>query len=663
MKIAMFSDTYVPEINGVASSVAILANKLREHGHIVYVVTTKPNKMAYEDDPFVIRLEGIELKQLYGYTLTSPIHLQVYEIVKSLDLDVIHCHTEFSVGILAHTCAKYLHIPLVSTYHTTYEDYTHYVNVLDLKSVDYLGKKVVKVASKVFLKSSMAVISPSNKTKDLLLHYGVKAPIHVIPTGLDLARFSKARINVNEIEALKEKYNLHDRKIILYVGRIAQEKSLDLVINCFADLIKSDSNYQLVIVGKGPGLDELVYLTQSLNIEDYVTFTGAQQRELLPSFYHMAHLFVSASLSETQGVTFIEALASQTPIIARKDEVLNDLLIPNETGYFFSDSASFIDAVRSYEALDDSQRAMMMDKCTQVVQPYDDETFYQAVLGVYLQVVDRYLDCYVLKDISTKDEFMLCHFENRGHESRDLLVSLEDYMDKGLRKGLFFTDNELDELKESEYLTREYHNVLKYLGRKERTVKEVYDYFTNNTNLTIEQINRMMEVLESKGYVNDEKYVINTLYSMKASLFGKEKIKKSLKSKGISMDLINMYLENENEDEEFANAMNFAKNQQFLALSKSQSLKAKQKRLYDKLLLQGYTPEISEKVIESIDFTSEMRNESSACLKTAEKAKRIYSKNYDDSALRNKVFNYCLNKGFDYSDIYSAIDMMEWEDD
>lgn len=660
MKIGLFSDTYVPEINGVASSVATLANQLKKHGHTVYVITTRPNNMDYEEDPNIIRLDGIELKALYGYTLTSPIHPQLMQRISEWGLDLIHCHTEFSVGILGHTCAKYLNIPLVSTYHTTYEDYTHYVNPLDIKSIEQMGKKIVKVASKSFLKSSMAVISPSSKTKTMLLNYGVKAPIHIIPTGLDLKRFAKENVSDESIETLRHQYHLEDKKIILFVGRIAQEKSLDVVLDCFEQLVNSYPNYHLLIVGKGPGVGEIQAQIKRLAIGEHVTYCGPQPREILPTYYHLADLFVSASLTETQGVTFIEALAASTPILARKDDVLNDLLYDNETGYFFEDASSFVSAIKKYEALDETKKAKMHRQCLEVVNPYDDEVFYHNIIKVYESVCDHYLECYILSDVQPKGECMEITFENNMNHQRQILVTLEDYMNKGLRKGVLYTEDELDDLMHSEENAKAYKQVLRFITRKDRTIKETYDFLTQKTELDIEQINIIINRLENQGYLNDEKFVINYLYSMQAQFVGNEKIKRNLKQRGVNMDLIHHFV-TDDIDEQFSKAMMFSK-VTLLTFSDNLSLKMRQHKLQVKLYQAGFNKDVVEQVLATIDFSQDMLKESDSCIKTAEKGRKIYQKKYEGSSLRNKVFNYCLQQGFNYSDVYAAIDALDWED-
>ena len=173
MRIALFTDTYPPQINGVAASTSILRNELEKHGHDVVVVTTYKGsgKHKWDDDHKVLRLAGVQLKFLYGYVMTSPFHVSALEEIRKLNLDVIHAQTEFGVGLFARICAKQLQIPLVSTYHTTYEDYTHYVNFINSRKVDEIAKVGVAKLSRLYGDSSIEVIAPSMKTKEMLESY------------------------------------------------------------------------------------------------------------------------------------------------------------------------------------------------------------------------------------------------------------------------------------------------------------------------------------------------------------------------------------------------------------------------------------------------------------------------------------------------------------
>ena len=161
MRIGIFTDTYTPDINGVVSSVVTLQKGLEAAGHEVYIVTGQKNSLHAHREGNVIRMPGLELKKLYGYTLSTPYHFEVKKEVEDLHLDVIHVQQEFSVGIFGRILGHSLHIPVVYTYHTMYEDYTHYVNFFDLESVEKISKKAVHSLSRYLCNSVSGIIAPS----------------------------------------------------------------------------------------------------------------------------------------------------------------------------------------------------------------------------------------------------------------------------------------------------------------------------------------------------------------------------------------------------------------------------------------------------------------------------------------------------------------------
>ena len=252
MRIGLFADTYTPEINGVVSSIVTLQEGLEAAGHEVFIITTHVSILNLSYENRVLRLPGIQLKQMYGYVLTSPLHIRAYQIVKEMDLDILHAHTEFGIGIFARIVARLMHKPLVVTYHTTYEDYTHYVNVFKSKAVEKIAKKTVSQLSKLYIETSDGAISPSQKTKEMLKGYGIKREINVIPTGLNLDKFKAEHVDLKAVQAFKDEYHLQDKLVILYVGRIAEEKSIDLIMEGFAKIDQNEIPSRLIIIGAGP---------------------------------------------------------------------------------------------------------------------------------------------------------------------------------------------------------------------------------------------------------------------------------------------------------------------------------------------------------------------------------------------------------------------------
>lgn len=392
MRIGLFTDTFPPEINGVANSTNILRNVLEEHGHTVFVICTGLNKgNVWEENGKVLRISGVELPFLYGYVMASPFHRKLIRTIAKLKLDIIHVQTEFGVGMFAHTCAKKLHIPMVNTYHTTWEDYTHYFNPMHLKAVEKGGRRGIAYFSKKITDAVQEIVTPSSKTKSLLESYGIRKPINVIPTGLDLKKFS-ADLRTPEARLARRKefgYGGNDR-ILIYVGRLAEEKDLDMVIRGTEKAVAAGADIRLLIVGGGPDLERLRELVKKDHLEHFVQLTGPMPSDTVPAIYACADAFISASLSETQGMTFIEALASGIPLFARHDDVLDDLLEENVTGWFFESEDELKELILEFVRKPASELEAMRAGCLEKVRPYSNEVFYERMISVYERVVKEY---------------------------------------------------------------------------------------------------------------------------------------------------------------------------------------------------------------------------------------------------------------------------------
>ena len=390
MRIGLFTDTYTPDINGVVSSIVTLQRELEKNGHDVYVITNH-KAMTMKKEGNVLRLPGLELKWLYGYKLSTPYHFSARDEIKNMHLDVIHVHTEFGVGMFGRIVAKYLNIPVVTTYHTMYEDYTHYVNRFEIDEVDKVTKKVVSTFSRSISDSAQAVISPSEKTKETLLKYGVKTPIYVIPTGLNFDKFHPDNIDPQQVQAIREQYGIHeDERLIVFVGRIAQEKSIEIPIEGFRYV--KDPKIKLMIVGGGPQLEELQEMVKRYHLEQQVIFTDKKLPEEVPAYYACADCFVSASLTETQGMTYIEALACGLPVFARYDDVLKDLVIEEDSGFLFETGQEFADKLTDFMHRSDEERKAFSKRALEKIVKYDSKVFYSKVLSVYYQAINDFED-------------------------------------------------------------------------------------------------------------------------------------------------------------------------------------------------------------------------------------------------------------------------------
>lgn len=663
MRIGLFSDTYLPELNGVASSVGILKDALEGIGHEVFVVTTRADGIAmsqWEND-HVLRLSGIELKSLYGYVLTTPLHYNAFEQIKKLNLDVIHAHTEFGVGIFAHICARMLGLPLVSTYHTTYEDYTHYLNPIGLESVERVAKKAVAKLSKLYGDTSVEVIAPSEKTRDMLLRYHVRSNIHVIPTGLKLDRFMPEKTSAERIAEIRSQYGVKDDEfLITYLGRVAQEKNISTVIEGFKLVKERELPCKLLIVGGGPDEEILQKLAKDLDLEGVVMFAGRQPREDVPAFYHASNAFISASTSETQGMTYIEALASGLPVFAAPDSVLDEIVYEDMTGYYFSSHEEMYEKLNKFVHLSVEERNAFAERCIFKAAPYSMDIFGSRVERVYQQSISNYEHLYVIDKVKTKDEEVQLTLITPSGEDLKVLVSLADYFEHGFRKNGKLLQEQVDELVDHESVVKAYQGCVRKIAMKDRTRKEIYDWLTNETECSIKDINAIVEKLENLGYIDDYKYAQSAVLTMKGALMGNNRIVKTLRKKGVPEDMIESVMANM-DDDEYKNALVYA--ERIRNTIHDKSLAMKKRALTQRVIARGYSSDVAREVVEALSYIDEQNNEINVLKKTALKARRRYEKKLSGTRLRNAIFKYCINNGFGYEDIYAVLDEMEWDDE
>ena len=383
MRIGLFTDTYPPFINGVSTSVQMLENALRKKGHKVFIVTVNPEDMKYhlENNGRVLRIPGIPTG-IYDYRLTTLYPIKAVNIIKEWNLDVIHTHTEFGIGTFARVIGKQFDIPIIHTYHTMYEDYVHYITKGYFNGP---SKKIVEYLTKFYCdKTIEELIVPTKKTYDLFKEkYKYDRNVHIIPTGIEIDRFYKENIDLNKVKSIRKELGIKDDEVaILYVGRISSEKSIDFLINNQVQLLKDNKKCRLIIVGDGPDLDNYKKLSKKNKIEDKVIFTGKVPWEDVPRYYNMADIFVTASHTETQGLTVIEAMAAGRVVVALDDESFRNTVIDGLTGYLFKNKKEYIS--RMNELIKDKRKRENMGKQGRInSEIYSSKYFAERVLEVY----------------------------------------------------------------------------------------------------------------------------------------------------------------------------------------------------------------------------------------------------------------------------------------
>ena len=386
MNIGLFTDSYPPYINGVSTSVYNLREALKKLGHTVYIVTVNDSiiKHEYDEKEKILRIPGIPIG-IYDYRLSEIYPISTIKIIKKWNLDVIHSHTEFGIGIFARILSKKFKIPLVHTYHTLYEDYTHYITH---NHFDKLSKKIVKDLTKVYcVKTAKETIVPTDKIYKLFKEkYMITKNISVIPSGIDIERFFEENVEKDKVDKIKKKYGITKEDFtIIFVGRLAPEKNIEFLLKAQQKLVEEKiNNIKLLIVGDGPDKENYINISRKLNIFDKVIFTGKIEQEEIQYYYQCADAFVTASNSETQGLTVIEAMAAGVVPICINDMAFIDML-PKKS--LFSNQNEYINRLITFSK-DEKIRKEYKVEIRKKAEEYSSSTYAQRVLNVYNGVLN-----------------------------------------------------------------------------------------------------------------------------------------------------------------------------------------------------------------------------------------------------------------------------------
>lgn len=389
MRIGIFSETYTPYISGLVTSELMLKNAFEKNGHEVYVVTANLSSFKYEYDASskVLRIPGIPTG-IYDSRLTSIYPIKAINMIKSWKLDVIHSQTEFAIGTFARLFAKQYNIPIVHTYHTMYEDYIYYITK---GHFDKSSKKLLEYLTKFYCdKTITELIVPTKKAYDLFKKkYNVERNIHIIPTGIETERFYREKIPLKDVSRLKQKYNLSKKDFVaIFVGRIAEEKNIPFLIRVVKMLKDDYPNFKLVIIGDGPDKDDYMKLTSDMGCDNNIIFTGKVSWDDIPLYYSLGNVFISASQSETQGLTIVEAMASSLPSLCIDDESFMNTVIDGLNGYLFKDEKACADIIVKIMK-DKRLLASLMNGARNSADKHSSKYFALAVMDVYLMAINN----------------------------------------------------------------------------------------------------------------------------------------------------------------------------------------------------------------------------------------------------------------------------------
>ncbi len=383
MKVLITTDWYKTAANGVATSVRNLETGLKQLGHDVKILTLSETRFSYVNGNTTY-IGSVNAERIYPCARVKiPLKSRLIQNIIKWKPDIIHSQCEFSTFTLARKIADVTQAPIVHTYHTIYEDYTHYFS----PSIK-LGRKAVRMFTRHISRHTDCMIAPTEKVESILNKYNCKTPVEVVPSGLDLDMIVSENNNAERKEFRRHLGIPDDKKVILYTGRLAEEKNIDELIEFLGR--NKPQNAVFLIVGDGPYREEIERKIKEFNLQDITIMTGMVNYSEMRNYYSAGDIFVSASQSETQGLTYIEALANGLVLLCKKDKCLDSVLKNGINGYAYTNESEFS---KYLKCLLNEDISVMKEKAAEIAkQKFSKETFAEQIESVYNEVLRQHVN-------------------------------------------------------------------------------------------------------------------------------------------------------------------------------------------------------------------------------------------------------------------------------
>ena len=380
MRVGLFSNAYRPVVSGVVNSLVEIRRGLLQRGHTPFLFAPEV-KGFQESHAGIFRFPSVDLDPSVGFPVPIPVSARLARLVPRMNLSLIHSHHPILIGAAAANFARKLHLPLVYTFHTQIEQYTHYVPFFRQQYVKERTRKKMRQ----YLSKCDTIICPSPGIRPLIESYNLDTPIVDLPNAIDLTKFQGH--DVTHAEMRRRLSIPKDALVSLSVGRLATEKGLTFLFQAFAALERE--NHHLVVVGSGPQNEELIQFVEQLGVGSRVHFLGAVPYEEMPAIYAQSDLFVICSTTEVKPLVVLEALASGLPVIAVSACGTADTLTDRYDGRLCDG-----DSLRYREAWDEllgcsELRTTMARNARTTASGYSIETYLERLCSVYQETLER----------------------------------------------------------------------------------------------------------------------------------------------------------------------------------------------------------------------------------------------------------------------------------
>jgi len=400
MRIVMMTDSYFPTRDGVVTSICTIKESLEERGHEVIIVAPEPEPDKRQEGVYYFR--AVKFRSYEGYYV--PIFpTDKMNLMKKLKPDVIHVHGVATMAIRALMIGRELGIPTVMTFHTMVDDAATYY--MPVKLPPEVSQKLIWIYLKQILKRFDAVVTPTACIGAELESHGAHCRhLLAVPTGAKTDVF-RPGLPCGEI---RERYGLGDSKVVVHVGRVSFEKDIDMVIRAMQHV-----DAKLLVVGKGPAMDDMKALVTELGLDQKVTFTGFVSDEDLPLIYNAGDMVISASKFETQGLTILEAMATGKPVACRNGRAFAEIVTDGVNGYLFDDDEGCVEAIK---------------KCLDAPQSVLDASFATAMANSRQKSVEGYENAYrvAIEEKRSRAEKKRAKKRSDGPSAVDLLALAHD---------------------------------------------------------------------------------------------------------------------------------------------------------------------------------------------------------------------------------------------
>jgi glycosyltransferase involved in cell wall biosynthesis len=360
-----------------------------KQGHNVFVFAQSDNDYK-DNEPFIFRYPSLPLP-LGDISAAIPVSPFVDQLLPILKLDVIHTHHPILLGQTAARKAAELGLPLVFTFHTQYWEYTHYIPFPQEAIQEFL-KNAVHKWLKDFMQKCQHIIIPSESMKDFLVkEYGLEERYTVVPTGTNLEPYLDA-----DGKSLRQEKGWQDETILISVGRLAAEKNWETLLQAFAKVYSEHPDVRLILIGDGPARESLQTLATELGIAERVTFTGSLPFEEVPAYLKAADVFSFASITETQGLVTIEAMAAGLPVVSVDGSGTRDIVEHGKQGFLVENDADALANGLNQLLSDPGQMKRFRHNALKKAKTFDVDLLSKQMISVYEQAIqDKKADQYV----------------------------------------------------------------------------------------------------------------------------------------------------------------------------------------------------------------------------------------------------------------------------